>query len=42
VKLADLADNLPPQRLLALPEDERGIARRYSRAMEMLTHTEVA
>jgi (p)ppGpp synthase/HD superfamily hydrolase len=36
VKIADVEDNSHPDRLLALPEAERGIATRYAKALEIL------
>lgn len=36
VKLADLADNLDPDRLAALPDSHRSLADRYRKAREIL------
>lgn len=36
VKRADLADNMDPARVACLPEGERGIIRRYARALAAL------
>lgn len=37
VKIADLKDNLSPMRMNHLPPDQRGITKRYERAMKLLT-----
>jgi (p)ppGpp synthase/HD superfamily hydrolase len=37
VKIADLKDNLSPVRMNHLPPDQRGITKRYERAMKLLT-----
>lgn len=37
VKLADLFDNMDPQRVMALPEDERDIVNRYQKAVGILS-----
>ncbi len=36
VKLADLADNMSPARMAGMPENERGIMKRYKWAVEEL------
>jgi (p)ppGpp synthase/HD superfamily hydrolase len=37
VKIADLKDNLSPARMDRLPADQKGITKRYERAMKLLT-----
>lgn len=37
VKIADLKDNLSPARMDRLPADQKGIVKRYERAMKLLT-----
>lgn len=37
VKIADLKDNLSPARMDRLPAHEKGIAKRYERALKLLT-----
>lgn len=36
VKIADLQDNMDPERVAAMPLDERGIVERYERALPVL------
>jgi HD domain len=40
VKIEDVKDNSHPDRLMALPEEERGVVRRYERALKILLSEE--